>query len=91
MPYIKPEKRARLDVLVDAVDVVLRKTPEVQLEGELNYLFTSILKNRYAHEPRSYFKFNRVVGLLECVKLELYRRWVSQYEDEKIKENGDLR
>jgi alpha-tubulin suppressor-like RCC1 family protein len=29
-------------------------------------------------------------GVIGCVELEIYRRMVSKYEDEKIKQNGDL-
>jgi hypothetical protein len=31
-----------------------------------------------------------LIGMLECAKLELYRRSVANYEDEKILENGDV-
>ena len=31
-----------------------------------------------------------VRGVVECVKLEFYRRAVAAYEDEKCKENGDV-
>jgi broad-specificity NMP kinase len=37
-----------------------------------------------------YHKYNAAVGVLECAKLELYRRLVSGYEDTKIIENGDV-
>jgi hypothetical protein len=39
---------------------------------------------------KSYFSYNEVVGVLECVKLEMYRRLVAPYEDRKCKENGDV-
>jgi hypothetical protein len=29
-------------------------------------------------------------GILRCVQLELYRRLISSYEDDKITENGDI-
>lgn len=31
-----------------------------------------------------------ILGVLECVKLELYRRVAAPYEDRKIEENGDV-
>ena len=31
-----------------------------------------------------------MVGVLECAKLELYRRMAAPYEDEKIEDNGDV-
>jgi hypothetical protein len=80
MPYIKKERR----------DAILSGA-EPQDAGELNFAITTIvdkyLQNkgdlRYAH-------LNEAVGALECAKLELYRRVAGPYEDEKIKEFGDV-
>jgi hypothetical protein len=41
-------------------------------------------------ERVGYAEINEVVGVLECCKLELYRRLAAPYEDTKIKENGDV-
>jgi hypothetical protein len=40
--------------------------------------------------PPKYFNYNRAIGVLECIKLEFYRRMVGPYEDIKIKEAGDV-
>ena len=32
----------------------------------------------------------KVIGALECAKLELYRRIAAPYEDTKIQENGEV-
>ena len=40
--------------------------------------------------PLCYSDYNEVVGLLESVKLEFYRRMVANYEDSKIIVNGDV-
>jgi hypothetical protein len=48
---------------------------------------TKILREIY---PLRYFHINKAVGVLECVKLEFYRRVAAPYEDEKIKESGDV-
>jgi len=37
-----------------------------------------------------YATLNTVIGVLECAKLELYRRVVADYEDQKCEENGDV-
>ena len=39
---------------------------------------------------KCYQTFNDVTGALENAKLEIYRRMVAPYEDEKIVENGDV-
>lgn len=76
-------------------------TPEVNKvathPGTLNYIITRIclwwLRCRLrpvGSDWRSYQNFNEVIGVLECVKQELYRRHVAPYEDEKCEENGDV-
>lgn len=85
MPYIKKEDRTRLETFVQAMETVEIKSP-----GELNYLLT-LLAHRYLNQkPESYQMYNDAVGALEGAKLELYRRHVASYENEKIKENGDV-
>ena len=60
--------------------------------GTLNYIITRLCDywcRDYAGEA-NYEKYNTVIGVLECVKQELYRRQIAPYEDEKCKENGDV-
>jgi hypothetical protein len=58
--------------------------------GELNYLITTLIQEYILREGLSYATLNEVIGVLECAKLELYRRVVTPYEDSKIQENGDV-
>jgi len=37
-----------------------------------------------------YASLNEVIGVLECVKQEFYRKKVVPYEKRKIKENSDV-
>ena len=37
-----------------------------------------------------YSEINSVIGVLECAKMELYRRIAAPYEDKKCEENGDV-
>ena len=55
--------------------------------GQLNYAITNLL---LATQPKTYAHYNELVGLLECVKLEFYRRAVAAYEEQKILDNGDV-
>ena len=79
MPYIDQDARRRLEV-----------GGQPETAGELNYAITRLVDEylqsrgglRYAH-------LNEVVGVLECAKLELYRRLAVPYEDQKLAENGD--
>jgi hypothetical protein len=58
--------------------------------GELNYTLTIVCLDYLSNKGERYATMNDVVGALESCKLEMYRRLVSPYEDEKIKENGDV-
>jgi|TARA_R110002110_G_scaffold230297_1_gene445982 hypothetical protein len=87
MPYIKQEDRVKLDFTIDSLTALLKTNPNY--EGNLNYclgrLINSLLKNNLR-----YAEVNRIIGALECAKLEVYRRLVSPYEDLKAIENGDV-
>jgi broad-specificity NMP kinase len=98
MPYIKKEDRTKYDALIKEITDLLingdyfeQSHPsrnEVKV-GEVNYIISSIIWEIFKKE-RSYTMGNNLVGVLECVKQEFYRRQLSNYEDEKIKENGDI-
>jgi hypothetical protein len=79
MPYVKPDRRSA-KIGEFATDS----------EGDLNYHITRACQVFIAKHGRSYASFNAVVGVLECAKLEFYRRAVAAYEDTKIAENGDV-
>lgn len=87
MPYIKPEKRPDLDKIVNQILTYFEKVEDKDKDGQLNYLFTKTLKCLY--EP-SYLNYERIMGLLACIQQEFYRRWISLYEDSKMKEHGDI-
>ena len=79
MPYIKPGRRGRLDKGALPLDV-----------GDLNYSITRLCQEYLAVTPRTYADYNAVMGVLECAKLELYRRQVAGHEDDKCESNGDV-
>lgn len=58
--------------------------------GELNYLITTLGRLYIIRHGKSYNTLSDVVKAMECAKLEFYRRVVAPYEDQKIKENGDV-
>jgi hypothetical protein len=80
MPYIRPCPARQI------ADNELDGLPNGP--GELNYLITKLCLDYLGTE--SYSKYNEVIGVLECAKLEMYRRAVAPYEDKKIAENGDV-
>jgi len=58
--------------------------------GDLNFLITTLLDEYLSVHGLSYTNINNLVGVLDCVKLELYRRIAAPYEDQKLDINGDV-
>ena len=87
MPYIAMEDRPKYEESLGALIGILKEQPVERIDGELNYIITRILKESY---PLRYFNLNRAMGVLECCKLEFYRRVAAPYEDTKIEQNGDV-
>jgi hypothetical protein len=85
MPYIEQKYREEIG------ECLLGRQP--LNAGELNYVLTSII-NAYLEEDltgrKGYSKLNEIIGVLECAKLELYRRVCVPYENDKIHQNGDV-
>lgn len=78
MPYIKE---------VDRQELTFR---EPKTAGELNYKITQLCTAFILQHGENYGNINSVVGVLECAKMEFYRRLAAPYEDTKIAENGDV-
>lgn len=78
MPYITQEARAQIGAGFHP-----------QSSGALNYAITDLVV-KYLPESPGYSDFNEVIGVLECAKLELYRRMAGPYEDQKRFDNGDV-
>lgn len=87
MPYIDRKSRQALDKEIESLLAKLKSRPPDKRDGHLNYCLCRLLQSLY---PPSYFNYNRMMGVLSCVREELYRRLVAPYEDKKIKENGDV-
>lgn len=80
MPYIDQDARDRLG-----------RGGQPEGPGELNYAITKLVDNYLRRQDRvRYAHLNEVIGALECVKQELYRRVAAPYEDQKIRETGDV-
>ena len=87
MPYIKTIARSDFE---PALNEIFGKITEVTTEGDMNYMITRmILRYLNTHET-DYRNINGMIGMLECAKLELYRRLAAPYENKKVDENGDV-
>ena len=92
MPYINKADRFDIDEEFDDLVGAIRTLPREKREGILNYTISRLIMQvlKLDDEP-SYKKFNAAVGVLECVKLEMYRRAIGPYEDKAIEKNGDIK
>lgn len=79
MPYINQKRRTAM---------MQGETPKVL--GEVNYLITCLMDAVLNEHGVSYENINGLIGVLECAKLELYRRIASPYEDIKKIQNGEV-
>ncbi len=92
MPYIIQEKRDVLDPYIDDLHHAL---VELELddesnntEGNLNYIFTRLIRKVYT--TGNYAQVNDIMGVLLCTALEHYRTQAGPYEDQKKHDNGDV-
>jgi len=79
MPYINLERRKAIE-----------SGEPPQTAGELNYVITQEILYYIKMKNVSYQTFNDVLGVLEGVKQEVYRRLIAQYEEKKKRSNGDV-
>lgn len=84
MPYIKKEDRKVFD------ECLYELSNTIDNEGELNYCISTILHLYLEREGVRYAQINKLIGVLECAKMELYRQIAGPYESAKFIENGDI-
>lgn len=78
MPYITEQDR----------ESIKNRKPETP--GELNYLISTMMDDYIGSKGLSYSVINELIGVLECAKMEFYRRIAIAYEEIKVVENGDV-
>lgn len=91
MPYIKQENRSILEDAIEKLNhALLNNFSDYTKSGAINYTITKLLHKNYNLDHPSYQDINNAIGVLECVKQELYRKKAVPYEEFKILENGDV-
>ena len=85
MPYITQDRREKL---TPYVTTLMSQIVVTKAEGELAFVFTLLLDERFGEGDFS----NRIKALavLESVKQEWYRRILVPYEENKKATNGDV-
>jgi hypothetical protein len=89
MPYLTEDDRAKIDEHINGLLEVLLET-NVSVPGGLNYAICRVADGVTAAKGESYSIYNTLLGSVEAAKLEIYRRLVAPYEDEKCNSNGEV-
>tara|TARA_R110002096_G_scaffold70622_3_gene169274 strand:+ start:281 stop:559 length:279 start_codon:yes stop_codon:yes gene_type:complete len=89
MPYIKPDDRLKYGHHLMSIKAGLSNHEEIPV-GELNYIISTMIAELLENFGLNYSNGNKLIGVLECAKLELYRRMLTPYENQKIIDNGDV-
>jgi len=84
MPYIQQDDRQFFD------ERLTFNATAIHSPGDLNYCITKLINHYLSCHGKNYTNINAVIGVLDCAKMELYRRIAAPYEDTKIQENGDV-
>lgn len=84
IPYIDKTQRTYLD---DKLKPLL-ELPPLNI-GSVNYTITKFILSQLPLHAK-YTDYNAMIGVLECIKLELYRKRIQSYEDKKCIENGEV-
>lgn len=87
MPYIKKDDRK--DYERELLELIALLREHDFDAGHVNYVFTRIL-HEWWYFNSTYKTICSIMGTCSAVAMEFYRRIASNYEDIKIKENGDV-
>jgi hypothetical protein len=88
MPYIDRLGRDGIEPMIDFMGLAVSGC--LDHPGKLNYIITKLIREYVNINGESYQHYNDAIGVLECIKQELYRRKIAPYENKKITENGDV-
>lgn len=89
-------KRARKHCQMPYIEPFAREVAEGNptTPGELNFAIHKLIQRWLRHEAQykalDYATWNTLMGVLECVKQEIYRRKIAPYEEAKLAKNGDV-
>lgn len=87
MPYVKYIFREKMEKPLDELFGQLCLVPKEYRAGVFTYCIYKLMMDFHVNK---FQEFAVMLGILESVKQEYYRRVVAPYEDIKIQENGDV-
>lgn len=92
MPYIPNKRREVLDQYVNGLADYIKETNlESSWLGDTNYVITRLLMRLVqTFGPMRYWMAVSLLGTLEAVKIEIFRRAIGPYENKQQEINGDV-
>lgn len=91
MPYIHRDTRKEVDAAIDTLVESLQRVGGDENPGVLNYtLFATLVRLFGLTQDTNYGKIHLIDGVLSNVGREIYDRFARPYENQKIRENGDV-
>jgi len=85
MPYINEQDRSKFMWIKQSIEDCPPQTG-----GELQYLIALMIHYYVIDQGLRYQTCNDIMGALTGANMEFYRRFVAEYEDGKIRDNGDV-
>lgn len=88
MPYIPSYRREEYDKEIG--NLVAKLLPSGYLAPDLTYVIYKLVKETCGREGFNWKAKATALMVLEAVKLEYYRKVLVPYENDKIKDFGDI-
>ena len=91
MPYTKKEARERVNGLLDQAAAIIKKYPDVELDGEANYAISYLVATVF--RPVTGWRYHwiaRAHSAFIMAANEFSRRIIAPYENRCIAKNGDV-
>jgi len=85
MPYINKEKRKGIEGTLELIASNLVE------KGELTYCIYKLGLEYFKNRTKNYQNISETISAMSDATNEFRRRILDPYEDEKIKENGDIK
>ncbi|MBU1091281.1 hypothetical protein KKA27_00175 [Patescibacteria group bacterium] len=86
MPYIEKKRRSFCDPSINRLLETWGYMKVTDVAGEFTYVVYRLLK----YFSGKFWMRALGIGCLVCAMLEMYRKEHAPYEDQKMKENGDV-
>lgn len=84
MPYVTETRRDLLNPAINELGDFMQDV------GDLNYIITRLTLRLLVRQGLNYENINSTLGTAQLAFAEMYRRIAAEYEDLKLRQNGDV-